>query len=62
VKREVLRQKAGAKGFGGYYRKKKILEALGAMPCYSKKGKQDNGLYQQRSKPKAKACPCYCMA
>lgn len=34
--------------------KKKIPEALGAVPCCSKKGKQDNGLYQQRSKPKSK--------
>ena len=32
----------------------KLLEALGAMPWCSKKGKQDNGLYQQRERTQIK--------
>lgn len=32
----------------------KILEALGALPCCSKKGKQDNRLYQQRERTQIK--------
>lgn len=32
----------------------KLLEALGAVPWCSKKGKQDNGLYQQREQTQIK--------
>lgn len=41
MKREGLRQNTGA-------------EALGATPWCSKKGKQDNGLYQQREQTQIK--------
>lgn len=51
MKKEVLWQKAGAEGFGAYY---KLFEVLAAAAWYSKKGKQDNGLYQQREKTHTK--------
>lgn len=62
VKREGLWRKAGAKGFGGYYRKKKSLKPLVQCLAIVRKANRIMDCINRGANPNQKACSCYCTA